>query len=295
MKVFLTGATGYIGGAVVEVLKAGGHSLTGLARNEAAEKKLAAKGVAAVRGDLNDAAAIRAAAKAADAVIHLANTSDADAPKADRAAVDAILESLAGSGKPFIYTSGVWVLGNTGDTPADEASPATSPFALVAWRPAIENLALGAAAKGVKAMVLRPGIVYGRAGGIPAMWVGAAEEGAVRYAGTGSQQWTTVHVDDLADLYAKALAQGSAGAVWHGISGQVEARKLAEAAAKAGGKNASVAAFPLEEARKVMGPFADALAGSQRIASEKTKKALGWKPSRPGILEEVAQGSYAKG
>jgi nucleoside-diphosphate-sugar epimerase len=295
MKVFLTGASGYIGGAVVEVLKAQGHSLIGLARNEAAEKKLASRGVAAVRGDLADKAAIKAAAMDADAVIHLANTSDANAPKADRAAVEAILEALTGSGKPFIYTSGVWVLGNTGDSLADETSAAASPFALVAWRPAIENLALDGARKGIKAMVLRPGIVYGRGGGIPAMWVGAAKQGAVNYVGTGSQQWTTVHVDDLAELYAKAIAQGSAGAIWHGISGQVEARKLAEAAAKAGGKNATVAAFPLEEARKVMGPFADALAGNQRIASDKTKKALGWKPSRPGILEDVAQGSYAKG
>jgi nucleoside-diphosphate-sugar epimerase len=116
----------------------------------------------------------------------------------------------------------------------------------------------------------------------------------VQYVGKGDQQWPTVHVEDLADLYVKALSKPAAGAVWHGISGQVEVRKLAEAAAKAGGKGAKVSSVPLEEARKTMGPFADALAANQIIASEKTKQALGWKPSRPGILEDVSAGSYVQ-
>lgn len=293
MHVFLTGATGYIGRAVAEALKGRGHTLAGLARNEAAEQKLAALGVAPVSGDLFEARAIGPAARTADAVVHMANMNDANAPKADRAAVEAILEALAGSGKPFIYTSGVWVLGESRGKQADETSPTDAPLGIVAWRPAHERIALDAAGKGVKAMVLRPGIVYGRGGGIPAMWAEAARKGEVRYVGEG-QHWPTVHVDDLADLYAKALERGGAGNVYHGISGEVEVRKLAEALARSGGRNAKVASWPLEEARKALGPFADALAADQRITAEKTKRTLGWEPRRPGILEDVEKGSYAK-
>jgi len=291
MKVFLTGATGYIGTAVSEALKAAGHSLTGMARNEESAKKLGNRGLTVVQAELTDKETITTVARTCDAVIHMAASNDANMPASDRATVEAILDALSGSGKPFIYTSGVWVLGKTGATPANEASP-TSPLAIVAWRPAHETLAL--TAKAMKGMVLRPGIVYGRAGGIPAMWVASAREGAVRYVGKGDQQWPTVHVEDLADLYVKALAKPAAGAVWHGISGQVEVRKLAEAAAKAGGKNAKVSGIPLEEAAKTMGPFAEALAANQIVSSDKTKQALGWKPSRPGILEDVAEGSYAQ-
>lgn len=290
MKVFLTGATGYIGTAVAEALKAAGHALTGMARNEESAKKLGGRGLTVVQAELTDKETITTVARTCDAVIHMAASNDANMPTSDRATVEAILDALSGSGKPFIYTSGVWVLGQTGATPADEDTPAASPLSIVAWRPAHETLAL--TAKAMKGMVLRPGIVYGRGGGIPAMWVAAARAGAVQYVGKGNQQWPTVHVEDLADLYVKALTKPAAGAVWHGISGQVEVRKLAEAAAQAAGKNATVSSLPLEEARKTMGPFADALAVNQIVSAEKTKKTLGWKPSRPGILEDVSQGSY---
>jgi nucleoside-diphosphate-sugar epimerase len=291
MKVFLTGATGYIGTAVTEALKAAGHALTGMARNEESAKKLGGRGLTVVQAELTDKETITTVARTCDAVIHMAASNDANMPASDRATVEAILDALSGSGKPFIYTSGVWVMGQTGATPLDESSP-TSPLPIVAWRPAHETLAL--TAKAMKGMVLRPGIVYGRGGGIPAMWVAAAREGEVRYVGAGTQQWPTVHVEDLADLYVKALSKPASGAVWHGISGQVEVRKLAEAAAKAGGKGAKVSSIPLEDARKAMGPFADSLAANQIISSEKTKKALGWKPSRAGILEDVGEGSYAQ-
>lgn len=292
MKVFLTGATGYIGTAVTDALKAAGHALTGMARNEESAKKLGIRGLTVVQAELTDKETITTVARTCDAVIHMAATNDANMASSDRATVEAILDALSGANKPFIYTSGVWVLGQTGASAADEATPAANPLPIVAWRPAHEQLAL--TAKAMKGMVLRPGIVYGRGGGIPAMWVASAASGTVRYIGKGDQQWPTVHVEDLADLYVKALAKPAAGAIWHGISGQVQVGKLAEAAAKSGGMNATAASMPLEEARKAMGPFADALAANQVIAAEKTKQALGWKPSRPGILEDVKSGSYVK-
>ncbi|MDB5106026.1 MAG: hypothetical protein JWP91_3715 [Fibrobacteres bacterium] len=294
MNVFLTGATGYIGTVVAEALQKAGHAVTGLARSEEAERKLSARGVKVQRGDLTDKEAVMAAAKASDAVIHTATTNDANGPKADKAAVEAIIAALSGSNKPFIYTSGVWVVGQTGNQPVDEDASTSSPLAIVAWRPAIEAMALAAAKQGVRSSVLRPGIVYGRGGGIPAMLVGAAKQGKVTYIGSGDQQWPSVHVDDLADLYVKVLTQAPAGRIWHGITAPIRVRTLAEAAAGSGGAGAAVESFPLEEARKAMGPFADALAANQMVSAEKTKASLDWKPSRPSIVDEVLRGSYAK-
>jgi nucleoside-diphosphate-sugar epimerase len=295
MKVFLTGATGYIGGAVAERLQAAGHAVIGLARSDAAEQKLKARGIEARRGDLSDKSSLKAASQGADAVIHAAATNNAEGPKADKAAVEAIVDALKGSNKPFIYTSGIWVLGNTGNTPLDETAP-YHPLAIVAWRPAVEELALASAGQGVGAKVLRPALVYGRAAGIPAMLVGEARQrGKVRYVGSGDQSWTFVHVEDLSDLYVRVLTQAPAGSVWHGAAGEpVLAKAVAEAAARAGGAGGAVSSLPLEEARKTMGPFADALAANQKISSRKAQQTLGWKPIQPPILEDLTRGSYAR-
>src|SRR5205823_8943417 len=119
----------------------------------------------------------------------------------DTEAVTAMLDALKGSGKPFVYTSGVWVLGNTGYQTVDE-SAALNPPRIVAWRPAAEQRVLDAAKQGVRGIVIRPAIVYGRGGGIPAMLVQAANQsGAAWYVGDGQNRWPVVHVEDLADLY----------------------------------------------------------------------------------------------
>src|SRR3954467_10532605 len=137
MQVFLTGATGYIGSAVAAALRAAGHEVAGLARSDAAVERLERSGVRPVRGDLADAAVLERGSRAADAVIHTGTTNDARAPEVDRAAVDAILRALDGSGKPFVYTSGIWVYGDTKGRIVDETTQLT-PAPIVAWRPAVE-------------------------------------------------------------------------------------------------------------------------------------------------------------
>src|ERR1700688_2149492 len=122
MEVFLTGATGYIGSAIAEALQKGGHKVTGLARTEEKAKQLESRGVRACLGDLLKPETVAAPARAADGVIHTANTNDANSAKTDAAVVGAILKALEGTGKPFVYTSGVWVLGSSGDKVADERS-----------------------------------------------------------------------------------------------------------------------------------------------------------------------------
>src|SRR5579862_9123948 len=138
MNIFLTGATGYIGGAVADAFMAAGHSVTGLARSDEAAAQLHLKGITPHRGDLNSTATLSNATSGLDGVIHTGTTNDG---AIDQAAIQAMLESLQGSNKPFVYTSGVWVLGNTGDRIADESAP-LNPAALVAWRPAVERLVL---------------------------------------------------------------------------------------------------------------------------------------------------------
>jgi nucleoside-diphosphate-sugar epimerase len=198
MKIFVTGASGYIGRAVTEKLKAAGHAVAGLARSGEAAQKLKNLGAEAVRGDLRDSAAVQSAAQNSDGAIHLAMEMSAEAPALDRNAIDGILAGLGSSGKPFVYTSGVWVMGSTGGHTVDENTP-VNPTPLVAWRPAHERLVLTAA--GVRGVVIRPAMVYGRGGGIVGSWAGDAKKGAVRFVGTGENRWPFVHVDDLADLY----------------------------------------------------------------------------------------------
>jgi nucleoside-diphosphate-sugar epimerase len=282
MRVFVTGATGYIGAAVTEKLIAAGHSVAGLARSEASAHALERLGATPVSGGLEDLPSVSAAVREADAAIHLAFASSADAPRLDRLAVDAILSALAGSGKPFLYTSGVWVMGNTGGHVADETTP-VNPVALVQWRPPHEQLVLRA--KGVRGIVIRPGMVYGRGGGLVGQLFRPDEQGVVHYVGTGENRWSFVHVEDLADLYLLAL-RAPAGSLYFAVAGPaVPVPIVAQAAAH----GAQVEAIPLEVARRSMGGFADALALDCMVTARKAIEELGWKPIARPVLEDLAQ------
>lgn len=281
MRLFVTGASGYIGRVVTEKLRAAGHEVLGLARSEASAQKLKALGAEAVRGDLRSSAVIENAARSSDGVIHLALEFSAEAPALDRAVIDAILAGLRGSGKPFVYTSGIWVMGNTGGHAVNESTP-VNPTVLVAWRPGHEQLVLHA--EGIRGVVIRPAMVYGRKGGILASFGEAAGKGVVQYVGTGENRWPVVHVEDLADLYVLAL-QAPAGSIYFAANGpSVSVKDVVRQSAG----SARVEAIPVEEARKTMGPLADALTLDQMVFSEKAAKELGWKPKGRPVLEELA-------
>jgi nucleoside-diphosphate-sugar epimerase len=291
MKVFLTGATGYIGSAVAERLRASGHELSALARSDATAAKLAATGIRAVPGDFSDPRSITGAAREADGVISLATTYD---PAVDGPAIDAILDALIGSNKPFIYTSGIWSHGDTGGKVVDETSP-PRPAQIVSWRQAVEDRVLQASSRGVRSVVIRPAIVYGRGGGIPAGFVESAQkEGAARHVGTGENRWPFVHVDDLAELYLLALEKAPAGTLLLGVSGpSFRVAEVAAAASRGAGAGGKTAGWPLEQARGKLGPSADALVLDQQASGKKAERLLGWRPSRPSVLEDIEHGSYA--
>lgn len=272
MRVFLTGATGYIGSNVARALDDAGHEVVALAHHDEAREKLSEAGYAIVDGDLTDPAGLADAARDADAVIHAANTGGEDAARLDEAAVRAMAGALEGSGKPFVYTSGIWVLGETGDEPATEQTP-VDPIDIVAWRGPLERWLVEASTRGVRTVVIRPGIVYGRNGGIPAMMA----RGELPVIGDGKNRWPVVHVDDLARLYVAALENAPAGSILHGVGGVVRQRDV--------GERLEADFVSLDDAIDAMGAFAGALALDQNIAARQTNDLLGWEPREPSILE----------
>ena len=291
MKVFLTGATGYLGSAIAEALLAAGHSVVGLARTIETEQDLRKSGITPWRGDLKTPKSLNAALESCEAVIHAGTTNNG---RIDTDAVVHMIDELKSSGKPFVYTSGAWVIGDTGGRVMDETAP-LNPIPLVAWRVGVEKVVLASDTNNVRGIVIRPAIVYGRALGVPSMFVQSANEtGAARYIGAGENHWPTVHVEDLAELYVLALEKARPGSVYLAADGPAyRVREIAEAAgfaADAGGRTVS---WPLEEARKTLGEFADALVLDQELTAEKAKRELGWKPRAVSILEELRYGSYA--
>jgi nucleoside-diphosphate-sugar epimerase len=268
MRVLITGATGYIGAAVARATHAAGHEVLALAHNDAASRAARAHGYTPAPGDLADLVTLAGHARTADAVIHAGMLTGSAATLVDEAATRAMVGALAGSDRPFVYTSGVWVLGPAGPQPATEDSP-LNPIALVAWRGPLEQWLVQAAGTGVRTVVLRPGVVRGHGLGIP----GKTARGELPLVGDGRQRWATVHVDDLAALYVAAAERAHAGAILHGVAGVLPAAELVRAESGEAPRWAT-----LEEARATLGAFADALALDQDVSADQTRSALGWTP-----------------
>ena len=288
MTILLTGATGFIGSSVLPRLLDEGHTVTALVRDAEKAAAVEAAGATALIGDATDAALVEQAARESDGVIHLASAKDVDA-----VLVPAVLAGLAGSGKPFVHTGGVWTYGSNDDIAED--SPVAPP-ALTDWRGAAE--ALVREAEGVRGIVVVPSIVYGHGKGLPNLIVDAprgAAADALRLIGDGSQHWATVHVDDLAALYVLALEHGAAGATYIGANGHnPTVRELGETAAQAAGVAGGVAVEPVEESRSRLGEqLADALLLDQQARGTRARIDLGWEPNGPSLLEELLVGSYA--
>ncbi len=292
MRVLVTGATGLIGGAVARRLAAAGHDVVGLARSEASAVKLTDMGYQTAYGDLEDAASIANAVRSIDAVVHAASPNDQNSQVYDEAATRAIIDALRGTSKRFLYTSGCFLYGATGDTPATEDSP-LNPLDLVRFRQALEAEILAAVDDGVHGIILRPAWVYGNHAWTTMMMYGSAQEhGAARYVGNGQNRWTCVHVDDLADLYLLALEKAPAASIFNGAHGAaIPLIDIARAASESAGAEGRVSAWPLDEARQSLGGFADAIACDQLVSGERAKRELGWRPSRHSILHEMR--SYA--
>ncbi|HUL58682.1 MAG TPA: NAD-dependent epimerase/dehydratase family protein [Anaeromyxobacteraceae bacterium] len=286
MRIFVTGATGYVGGAVVEALVRAGHRVTGLSRTPERDAAVRRLGAEPARGGLGGLAALLPLLAEHDALVHAA-VDYGLGPPADREAIDALLAAArAGKGpRAVVYTSGVWVLGET-PAPAGEGAPVDRPAAAVAWRPGHERAVLEAGGDRIAAAVIRPGIVFGEKRGLVSPWfAGALAEGAASFVGTGAQRWAFVHRSDLAELYRLVLERRARG-IFHGVDGaSPPVREAAEAASRAAGKGAT-RAIPVEEARKTMGAMADALAMDQVVAAPRGAE-VGWAPRHPPFVNDA--------
>lgn len=310
MKVFLTGATGYVGSVVAEKLQKAGHQVIGLARSDAAAATLEAKGIAIVRSDLDSAASFVVAAHAADGVIHAAFKFDggdfAAAVATEANAVRALIGSVEGTDKPLVITSGTAILGDTGDIVFDEETPITSqsPSERIATgdqgmkallrRIEIEQDVLST--NSVCGIILRPPNVYGRSDGgtlLNILRAAGQSLGAVPYAiGTADHRWSYVHVDDLADLYILALKHAKAGELFHaGAEVGLKTKAIAEALSRGIGLGGKTVELAIPELGKALGfpPLADYWAINSQSSSEKARRLLGWKPQHVQMLTEIAQ------
>ena len=294
MRIFLTGATGYIGHAVVRELVAAGHEVTGLVRSEERSGVLKAIGGKPIVGDIKEPGSYREVAREQDALVHAAFEYSGHTVDADRMAVGTLIAAaVGGKAQVLVYTSGIWVLGQTGDEPAFEDATTEHPAALVAWRVAHEKMVLAAANDHLATAVVRPGMVYGGSGGLIGSYFESAERhGASQYLGNGRNRIPMIHVEDLARFY-KAVVEHRGRGIFHAVDGNaVQLADVAQAASEAAGKGGATHSVPLEEARQKMGAVVDALILDQVIASGRNVE-IGWRPLHESFLGE-AEAVYAE-
>jgi nucleoside-diphosphate-sugar epimerase len=291
MRIFVTGASGWIGSAVVPELISAGHQVLGLARSDASAKAVADMGAEALRGELNDTDVLRAGTLDSDGVIHLAfvvpSVTEA-ATQTDAKAVETFVTSLAGSGKPLVIS---------GATLVTPGRPATERDELIAAGPIaarITNMqaALAAADRGVgSCLVMLPRSVHGhgeRHGFIPQLIAAARAKGVSGYIGDGASRWPAVHVKDAAILYRLAVEQVPAGAVLNAVGDEgVPVREIAEAIGRH--LNLPARSLPAEEFGGMLVPL---LSRDMPASSAITQALLGWKPNHPGLIEDIEQGHY---
>lgn len=279
MKILLTGGTGYIGSSVLDALIAAGHQVTAVVRSQASSLKVTDRGAVGVIGDLFDSQWLAAEMHGHGAAIHTAAGSDDRDEALNDSVITAAINAFAGTDQIFIHTGGIWTYG---DNPAISEDHEPQPPAITKWRPASEQRLL---ASGIKASVIQPGIVYGKGAGIPAMLAAAVADGAVSLIGGGDQHWTTVHVDDLADLYVRVLEQAPGGKAYVGVSGDnPTVRELGEALAD------SVVPETPEATIERLGGFGEALLLDQQATGTRARQELGWLPTRPSLVELLRAG-----
>ena len=297
MKVFCTGASGYIGGSVAAHLVAAGHHVTGLVRTREKADAVRTRGIQPLLGTLDDGECLAQAAQAADMVV---NAASAD----HNGAVAALLGALAGSGKLIIHTSGSSIVGtrargHRSDAIFDESSPVT-PSPARAARVALNDVILSHRDKGCRPVIICPSLIYGLGHGaaphsmqVPLLINLARKRGCAAHAGPGENIWSNVHIDDLVTLYALAIEKATAGAFFFAENGENSMREICEAINRMLGDEAAPSAMSMEEAIAEWGEglAEDTMASNSRVRAVRARQ-LGWKPKARSLIEEIEQGCY---
>jgi nucleoside-diphosphate-sugar epimerase len=294
VRIFLTGATGYIGSAVADKLMDAGHEVVGLARSVQSAEILKSRNILSWQGDLSDWKSLTQGARSADAVIHAAFKLEVDVDAsiaAERSTVAALLEGVCGTSKPFIFTSGTAVLGDTGSLVYEENTHiAPHPF-----RGRLETEALVLEAKDVHGIVLRPPNVYGNGDGHGILTIlrqAGRTLGAVPYAnGAGQHLWSFVHVEDLAELFVLALTKATRGERFHaGAQSGLKTQAIAAAVSHGLGFAGQTQELSLDELRHLfpVPALADYWSSNSQSSSDKAKRLLGWQPEHSDMLAYLA-------
>jgi nucleoside-diphosphate-sugar epimerase len=300
MKIFVTGATGYIGGSVADALLKHGHAVTGLVRTEEGARQLQARGMRTVLGTLDDAEIIANAARDAEAVI---DTAEANHP----GVVDAIASAVRGSGKFFLHTSGSGIVatpanGEPVDTVYDEYSTFTPAFPRMVQRAAIDQVVFDCAKQGVRSVVVRPTMIYSGGRGvrtesaqIPALIEHAKKAGIGLHIGRGENWWSNVHIDDVVDLYLLALEKAPAGALYYAENGEEQLKNVVAAISRMLGFGGRTRNWSPQDAEAALGPKALSSFGSNsRVRGTRSRTELGWRPKGISVLEEIERGHYQR-
>ena len=296
MQIFITGASGYIGGSVAAALVAAGHRVSGLARSPETAKALAARGITPVSGTLDDAAVLAAAAQAADVTIGAASADH-------RASAEAIVNALAGSGKTYLHTSGSSIVGTQADGEFvadvfDEDTPFT-PSPARAARVAIDTMVRNAS--GMRGIVVAPSLIYGRGRGlnpdsvqVPWLIALAKKAGVAKHIGSGKNRWSNVHIDDLVPLYLLAIGKAPRGGFYFAENGEASMREVCEAISRMLGQGGRTESMSVAEAAAEWGEGAakNTMGSNSRVRAKRARADLGWAPSAPSLFDEIARGCY---
>jgi nucleoside-diphosphate-sugar epimerase len=296
MRVFITGASGHLGSAIVPELVAAGHDVVGLARSGPAAAAVAALGATARRGDLDDLGGLKEAAADSDGVIHLAFKHEqmragdyAAAIAADLAVVHALGDALAGTGKPFVGTSGTLALAHLGRPGTEEDAGAPG------GRTDAENAVLGLAERGVRSSVVRVSPIthstLDRHGFARALIAIAKETGVAGYPGDGANRWPAVHTLDVGHLYRLALEDAPAGTRWHAVGDEgIPMREIAQSIG--GHLGVPAASIPDDRRAAHFGFLAMVIALDNPTTNLVTRRTLGWEPVHPGLIADFDHGDY---
>jgi len=298
MKVFIVGASGYIGGSLAVALIRQRHAVSGLARSDDSAAALQKLGIAPVRGTLDIAAALAAAARAADVTIGVANADH-------RGAAEAIVKALTGTGKTYLHTSGSSIVGGPArGEPVEAVFDEDTPFTPPPGRKArVETDTMVRGASGMRGFVIAPSLIYGRGHGlnpdsiqVPWLIALAKKAGIPKHIGPGENRWSNVHIDDLVPLYLLAIDKAPAGAFYFAENGENSMCEVCEAIGRMLGQGGKTQSMSIADAAAEWGAGAadNTMGSNSRVRAKRARAELGWKPAARSLIDEIEHGCYAR-